>query len=67
MKTFKEFISEEGYDIARDRGMVSPSKDKKDATSYPPSKEMRGDSVRKVVQHQQELLLKEHQKKQNSL
>ena len=41
MKTFKEFISEEGYDIARDRGMVRPSKDKKDATSYPPSAEMR--------------------------
>ena len=41
MKTFREFISEEGYDIARDRGMVRPSKDKKDATSYPPSKEMR--------------------------
>ena len=41
MKTFKEFISEEGYDIARDRGMVRPSKDKKDAPSYPPSKEMR--------------------------
>ena len=41
MKTFKEFISEEGYDVARDRGMVRPSKDKKDATSYPPSAEMR--------------------------
>ena len=41
MKTFKEFISEEGYDIARDQGRVRPSKDKKDATSYPPSKEMR--------------------------
>ena len=41
MKTFKEFISEEGYDIARDRGMVRPSKDKKDGTSYPPSAEMR--------------------------
>ena len=41
MKTFKEFISEEGYDIARDRGMVRPSKDKKDATTMPPSKEMR--------------------------
>ena len=40
MKTFKEFISEEGYDIARDRGMVRPSKDKKDATTMPPSKEM---------------------------
>ena len=41
MKTFKEFISEEGYDHLRDRGMIRPSKDKKDATSYPPSKEMR--------------------------
>jgi hypothetical protein len=41
MKTFKQFISEEGYDIARDRGMVRPSKDKKDGTSYPPSAEMR--------------------------
>ena len=41
MKTFKEFISEEGYDIARDQGKVRPSKDKKDATSYPPSAEMR--------------------------
>jgi len=34
-------LGEEGYDIARDRGMVRPSKDKKDATSYPPSAEMR--------------------------
>ena len=41
MKTFKEFISEEGYDIARDQGRVRPSKDKKDATSYPPSAVMR--------------------------
>ena len=41
MKTFKEFIKEEGYDIARDMGKVRPSKDKKDATSYPVSKEMR--------------------------
>ena len=41
MKTFKEFINEEGYDIARDRGMVKPAKDKKDATSYPPSDEVR--------------------------
>ena len=41
MKTFKKFISEEWYDIARDRGMVRPSKDKKDGTSYPPSAEMR--------------------------
>ena len=41
MKTFKEFISEEGYDIARDQGRVKPSKDKKDATTIPPSKEMK--------------------------
>ena len=40
MKTFKQFISEEGYDIARDQGRVRPSKDKKDATTMPPSKEM---------------------------
>jgi len=37
----EEYIPEEGYDIARDRGMVRPSKDKKDATSYPPSEEMK--------------------------
>ena len=40
MKTFKQFIGEEGYDIARDQGRVRPSKDKKDATTMPPSKEM---------------------------
>ena len=41
MKTFKEFISEEGYDHLRDRGRVRPSKDKKDATTMPVSDEMR--------------------------
>ena len=41
MKTFKEFIGEEGYDHLRDRGMIRPSKDKKDGTSYPPSAEMK--------------------------
>ena len=40
MKTFKEFIGEEGYDHLRDQGRVRPSKDKKDATTMPPSKEM---------------------------
>ena len=39
-------LGEEGYDIARDRGMVRPSKDKKDATTMPPSKEM--EKTRKV-------------------
>ena len=43
MKTFKQFIGEEGYDIARDQGRVRPSKDKKDATTLrmPPSAEMK--------------------------
>ena len=41
MKAIKELISEEGYDHLRDRGMIRPSKDKKDATTMPPSKEMR--------------------------
>ena len=41
MKTFKQFIGEEGYDHLRDRGMIRPSKDKKDGTSYPPSAEMK--------------------------
>ena len=41
MKTFKEFISEEGYDVARDQGRVRPSKDKKDGTTMPPSEEMK--------------------------
>jgi len=34
-------LDEEGYDIARDMGKVRPSKDKKDATTMPVSKEMR--------------------------
>ena len=33
-------MGEEGYDVARDMGRVRPSKDKKDATTMPPSKEM---------------------------
>ena len=37
----KSNLDEEGYDHLRDRGMVRPSKDKKDGTSYPPSKEMK--------------------------
>ena len=41
MKTFKEFISEEGYDRLRDQGRIRPSKDKKDATTMPPSPEMK--------------------------
>ena len=40
-KMRKNNIDEEGYDIARDMGRVRPSKDKKDATTMPPSKEMK--------------------------
>ena len=35
-----ETIDEEGYDIARDMGKVPPTKNKKDATTMSPSKEM---------------------------
>lgn len=40
-KRQKQLMGEEGYDIARDMGRVRPSKDKKDATTMPPSKEMK--------------------------
>jgi len=36
----KSNLGEEGYDVARDQGKVRPSKDKKDGTTMPPSKEM---------------------------
>ena len=45
-KRQKQMMGEEGYDIARDMGRVRPSKDKKDATTMPPSKEM--EKTRKV-------------------
>ena len=41
MATSEDYIPEEGYDVARDQGKVRPSKDKKDATRMPPSKEMK--------------------------
>ena len=37
----KSNLGEEGYDHLRDQGRVKPAKDKKDATSYPPSEEMK--------------------------
>ena len=40
-KKQKQMMGEEGYDVARDEGRVKPSKDKKDATSYPPTEEMK--------------------------
>jgi len=45
-KKQKQMMGEEGYDVARDEGRVKPSKDKKDATTMPPSKEM--ENLRKV-------------------
>ena len=45
-KRQKQMMGEEGYDVARDMGRVRPSKDKKDATTMPPSKEM--EKLRKV-------------------
>ena len=40
-KRQKQMMGEEGYDVARDMGRVKPSKDKKDATSYPVSDEVK--------------------------
>jgi hypothetical protein len=34
-------LGEEGYDVARDMGKVPKTKDKKDATTMPPSEEMK--------------------------
>ena len=46
MTTREDYIPEEGYDIARDMGGVPKTKDKKDATTMPPSKEM--EKTRKI-------------------
>ena len=40
-KKQKQMMGEEGYDVARVMGRVKPSKDKKDATSYPVSDEVK--------------------------
>ena len=45
-KKQKQMMGEEGYDVARDMGKVKPSKDKKDETTMPASKEM--EKTRKV-------------------
>ena len=42
----EDYLPEEGYDVARDQGRVRPSKDKKDATTMPVSKEIK--KTRKV-------------------
>jgi len=41
MATSEDYIPEEGYDIARDQGKVPKTKGKKDATTMPPSKEIK--------------------------
>ena len=40
-KKQKQMMGEEGYDQLRDQGRIRKTKDKKDATSYPVSKEVR--------------------------
>ena len=42
------YIPEEGYDHLRDRGMIRPSKDKKDATTANHTRETETDAQRKV-------------------
>ena len=44
----EDYIPEEGYDIARDMGMVKPSKDKKDATTANHTRETETDAQRKL-------------------
>ena len=39
-KKQKQMMGEEGYDHLRDMGRIRKNKDKKDATTMPPSKEM---------------------------
>ena len=46
-KKQKQMMGEEGYDHLRDQGRIRKTKDKKDATTMPPSKEM--EKTRKVV------------------
>ena len=40
-KKQKQMMGEEGYDHLRDMGRIRKNKDKKDATTMPPSKEMK--------------------------
>ena len=58
MKTFKEFISEEGYDRIKDRIAMAggdPSSPKKsDATTRPVSKEIKKQKGKTVLQKQSE-------------
>ena len=59
-KKQKQMMGEEGYDIARDQGRVRPSKDKKDATSYPPSEEMKKTQIVNTGPSAYELIKKKY-------
>ena len=52
-KKQKQMMGEEGYDIARDEGRVSPAKDKKDATTAP-RKGMTAKERKKAMQQAQQ-------------
>ena len=49
----ENYIPEEGYDVARDEGRVSPAKDKKDATTAP-RKPMSAKERKKAMQQAQQ-------------
>ena len=49
----EDYIPEEGYDVARDEGRVSPTKDKKDATTAP-RKPMSAKERKKAMQQAQQ-------------
>ena len=49
----EDYIPEEGYDVARDEGRVSPTKDKKDATTAP-RKPMSAKERKKSMQQAQQ-------------
>ena len=52
-KKQKQMMGEEGYDVARDEGRVSPAKDKKDATTAP-RKGMTAKERKKAMQQAQQ-------------
>ena len=62
MKTFKEFIGEEGYDHMRDRalerGTWKSNPKKSDATTRPVSKDIKNQKGKTVLQKQSEKNLK---------
>ena len=52
-KKQKQMMGEEGYDVARDEGRVSPAKDKKDGTTAP-RKGMTAKERKKAMQQAQQ-------------